>query len=263
MKNKVSVLMTVYNTEKYLSRAIKSITNQTYQNFELIIVDDASTDSSRKILKKIRNKKISKYFFKKRMGRTKALNFALKQSSGDFIAILDSDDFSNKERLKESLNFFKKDAELMLISSRTKIINEEGKKLFIYPSKNEAKNYKNIIHYKNIFPFSTTLFKKKILNNIGIFSKEMNYAIDYEFILRVKKRYKIFITPKILGKNTLRKDSLTAKDNLAIGRIVDLIKILNFSRKNFNLSFKLKNKIFIRLLFVYLKFIGCILSLKY
>ncbi len=79
-KNRISVLMTVYNTEKYLNNAIKSVLKQTYKNFELIIVDDKSTDNSRKIIRKYKNKKIKKFFLKKHIGRPKSLNYALKKA---------------------------------------------------------------------------------------------------------------------------------------------------------------------------------------
>ena len=91
--------MTVYNTERYLAKSINSILNQKFKNFELIIVDDFSTDESGKILKKFKNKRIKKFFLKKHIGRTPALNFGLKKCKGEFIAILDSDDISLRNRL--------------------------------------------------------------------------------------------------------------------------------------------------------------------
>ena len=80
MKNsKVSVVMTVYNTERYLQSSINSILNQSFKKWELIVVDDFSTDNSRKILRKIKNKKIKIFLLKKHIGRTNALNYALKK----------------------------------------------------------------------------------------------------------------------------------------------------------------------------------------
>jgi glycosyltransferase involved in cell wall biosynthesis len=75
-KNRISVLMTVYNTEKYLNNAIKSVLKQTYKNFELIIVDDKSTDNSRKIIRKYKNKKI---LFKKAYRPTKIFKLCIKK----------------------------------------------------------------------------------------------------------------------------------------------------------------------------------------
>ena len=73
MKKKISILMTVYNSEKYVSKSIQSILNQTYKNFEFIIVDDFSNDKNRKILKKIKNKKVNIYLLKKDLVELKLL----------------------------------------------------------------------------------------------------------------------------------------------------------------------------------------------
>ena len=75
INKKVSVLMTVYNTSKFLKRAINSVINQTYKNFELIIVDDCSTDNSKKIIEKIKNNKIKKFFFEKKNRQNRSSKF--------------------------------------------------------------------------------------------------------------------------------------------------------------------------------------------
>ena len=255
INKKVSVLMTVYNTSKFLKRAINSVINQTYKNFELIVVDDCSTDNSTKIIKKIKNNKIKKFFFKKKIGRIEALNFALKKSTGEYVAILDSDDLSNKNRLTIQTKILNEDENLMLVGSMTKIVNNIKKKIYVYPSREEALNFHDVIHHKNIFPFSTVIFKKKIIKDIGNFSKDTKYAIDFEFILRVKKKYKIYLIPKILGLNTLRFGSLSEKKNLALARSLDLIKILKFSNNNFNLSYKLKIIVLSKILFESIKYL--------
>ena len=77
MKNKISVLMTVYNAEKFLKESINSIKNQTYKNWELIIIDDFSSDKSLSKIKELKNKKIKLYSLKKHIGRTRALNYGL------------------------------------------------------------------------------------------------------------------------------------------------------------------------------------------
>ena len=260
INKKISVLMTVHNTSKFLKRAINSVINQTYKNIELIVVDDCSTDNSTKIIKKIKNNKIKKFFFNKNKGRIEALNFALKKSTGEYVAILDSDDFSNKNRLALQTKILNDDENLMLVGSMTKIVNNIKKKIYVYPSKEEALNFHEIIHHKNIFPFSTVIFKKKIIKDIGNFSKNIKYSIDFEFILRVKKKYKIYLIPKILGQNTLRFGSLTEKKDLALARSLDLIKILKFSNNNFNLSYKLKIIVLSKILIEsikYLKYFLC------
>ena len=245
--DKVSVLMTNYNTAPYLDRSITSIINQTYKNFELIIIDDGSQDGSKKIINKYKNKKIKKFFFKKNIGRINALKFAIKKSSGNYIAILDSDDTSNTNRLSTQMQFFKKRKELMLLASRVNFINEKNKKLFSYPERNDAINFDEVIHFRNIFPFSTVIFRKELLKKVSLFSKKIKYAFDYDFTMRVKKRYKIYLIPKILGNFTKRENSLTYCKSFSNQRSSDLINILKFSKNNFNLPFKVKLLIYLKI----------------
>ena len=129
MKKKISILMTVYNSEKYVSKSIQSILNQTYKNFEFIIVDDFSNDKTRKILKKIKNKKVKIYLLQKRFGRTKALNYGLKKCRSNIIAIQDADDISNKKRVLISMNELNKDDSTGFGATNFDVINEKGKTL--------------------------------------------------------------------------------------------------------------------------------------
>ena len=85
----VSVLMTVYNHEKYVKESIKSILNQSLKNFELIVINNGSTDRSKNVIINLKDKKIKFYNLKKNIGRTKGLNFGLKKCKGQFIAIQD------------------------------------------------------------------------------------------------------------------------------------------------------------------------------
>jgi len=107
---KISVLMSVFNGEAYLSEAIESILDQTYKNFEFIIINDCSTDNSKKILRKYANadKRIQLINNKQNLGLTKSLNFGLKNSHGEFVARMDSDDISLPIRLEEQYNYLKK-----------------------------------------------------------------------------------------------------------------------------------------------------------
>tara|TARA_B100000989_G_scaffold287265_1_gene256735 strand:+ start:101 stop:397 length:297 start_codon:yes stop_codon:yes gene_type:complete len=96
-KPKVSILMTVYNHQMYIRSSIKSILYQTFKDFELIIINNGSEDNSGNLIKKIKDKRIKFYNFKKNIGRTKALNYGLKKCVGKYIAINDSDDISKKK----------------------------------------------------------------------------------------------------------------------------------------------------------------------
>ena len=114
----VSIILPVYNAEKTLGRAIKSILNQTYSNWELILIDDGSSDASSNIIKKLKDSRIKKIFFKTNKGLVKSLNVGIKVSKGKFIARMDADDISLPERLFHQLQFLKKNPLFDLVGSQ-------------------------------------------------------------------------------------------------------------------------------------------------
>ena len=138
----VSVIMSVYNGEKYLSKAIESILNQSYRNFEFIIVDDASTDSSLEIINeylKIDNRIII-LSNNVNIGLGSSLNKAIQFSSGEFIARMDSDDISIPDRLEKQINYLLEHKNIHILGGDQIIIDERGVVIssLIYP-KNELK----------------------------------------------------------------------------------------------------------------------------
>ena len=101
---KFSIVVPVYNVEKYIRKCIESIITQTYQNFELIIVDDGSTDYSGKICDKYINKSNVKVFHKKNGGASSAINYGIKKSKGEYLMFIDGDDFLYDVNCLEELN---------------------------------------------------------------------------------------------------------------------------------------------------------------
>jgi len=104
-KPKISVIMSVYNGEKYLGEAIDSVLGQTFTDFDFIIVNDGSTDGSPGIIQSYRDERIRVINNEKNIGLTKSLNKAIKESGGEYIARQDADDISLPERFEEQVWF--------------------------------------------------------------------------------------------------------------------------------------------------------------
>ena len=102
----VSIIMNCFNGEKYLKEALESITNQTYENWELIFWDNLSTDNSKKIFKSFNDKRFKYFLAEKHTVLYEARNLAIKKTKGEFIAFLDTDDIWIKEKLEEQIKFF-------------------------------------------------------------------------------------------------------------------------------------------------------------
>lgn len=234
---KVSVLMTIYNHQEFLKYSIKSILNQTYKNWELIAIDNGSTDKSKEELLKFKDKRIKKICLKKNIGRTNCLNYGLGFCKGKYIAILDSDDISLADRFKKQINFLKKNNNLSLVATNYHIIDRNNKII----SKKHM-NYKNInirkLLHTNIIAHSSVMYKKSIIKKIGNYPKEYKYAQDFAFILKIFKKFQIKIIDEVLLKaREIHKHSETSRAFKNKYIVNEEIKLLVWVKKNFNLSF--------------------------
>ena len=239
--DKVSVLMTIFNAEKYLKYSIRSILKQSYKNWELIIIDDNSGDGSKKIVKMFKNKKIRYFFLKNKLGRPKALNFGLKKCKGKYLAILDADDISYESRLSDQIKYLKNNKGISLLGSWAIKINENGKALNKIITTQNIEQIKQIMIFKNIIIHSSIIFHKKILEKIRNYPTKLIYMQDYGFILNVMKRHNIYILPKVLTKVRDVKTSMTY--SVPSRQIIYERKLLlNFTWLNFKK--KLSTKIY-------------------
>ena len=161
-----SIILTNYNGMPFLKYAVKSILNQTYRNFELILVDDGSTDDSKKYLQSIKDKRVILLLNKKNKGQTFCLNKALKISKGKFISRMDSDDIAFKNRLEKQVNFLNKNKEIDIVGSQVRLIDENGKKIgkIILPCSSSSIWAYSLMH--NPFVHPTVTIRKKILNSL-------------------------------------------------------------------------------------------------
>ena len=253
MKNKISVLMTVYNASNFLRESINSILRQTYKNWELIIVDDCSSDSSLKVIKSFKNKKIKIHSLRKRIGRTNALNYGLKKTTGNLVAVLDADDVAHKKRFQIQENYLRMNRGTLLVGTWVKFIDAKGKFVkFDKTDIDEEKIYQNMA-VKNIFNHSSIMFKKKIIKKIGNYPPKLIYSQDYGLILRLMK----FSAPKIIPKyltnirrwnNSKKKkeNQMTFNPNYKIFIVKEEIVNLKYTLKNFKLTNKSKFLWFLR-----------------
>lgn len=147
----VSVILPAFNAGDFLAKAIESILSQTYQNFELLIVDDGSTDNSWEILKFYQEnypQKIKTYHFLKNKGESEAANFAFSKTRGEFVARMDADDISYPQRLEKQVKHLLKNPQVIVLGSQAEVINENGE---LIGKKTFPKNHKQIYKQFTIF----------------------------------------------------------------------------------------------------------------
>lgn len=256
MKNeKVSILMTIYNHEKFLASSIKSIIYQDHKKWELVAIDNGSQDNSAKILKKVKDKRIKKKFLKKNIGRTNCLNFGLKFCKSKYVAILDSDDISKKNRISTQLGQLKLDKHLGMVFSDFEYIDEKSKitkfpKVNFDFKKNLNEKPRELIK-KNFIAHSSVMYRTNLLKKIGNYPKEYKYAQDYAFYLKILKTAKIKTIRKKLVKIRLpHKKSETLRNSSSNLVSIEMIKILFSNLNNFNTSINEKFSIFFSIIFL-------------
>ena len=179
MKKKISVLMSVFNDEINVESSISGVLNQTYDNFELLIMDDCSTDSTKKIIKKYKDKdkRVKIFENSKNIGLTRSLNKLLNEAQGDLIARQDSDDLSLTQRFERQIEEIQsKD----IIGCGTRAIIKDSSR--VTPNKSYFIPKKIVMNLKNPFVHgSMMLFKNEVIE-LGGYDERFYYAQDFKLM---------------------------------------------------------------------------------
>ncbi len=184
-KIQITVLMSVYNQEKYLKASIESILKQTYSNFKFLIINDGSTDNSIKIIKKFKEKdQRIKLINQKNFGLTKTLNNSLLKITSKYVARMDADDISHPERLEKQLEEFLKNDKLVLLGTAARYVDVNGKELFKSKQLKKYTDIKRFKYYASPFIAPSVMFKLKDFRNLGFFNPTFKYSQDYDAWLR-------------------------------------------------------------------------------
>ena len=182
----VSILMSIYNEERNLINSIKSIDKQTLKNWELIIIDDGSSDKSFQIISKIlkSNPKIKLIKNKKNLGLAKSLNKGIKIAKAKFIARVDADDVNLPSRLYKQYQFMKKNKKIDALGTGAWLVDRNGKR-FRSMSLNKKFSFKDEkIFSKSIFFHPSVMFRKSFFQKFGYYDSSFLRAQDKELWLR-------------------------------------------------------------------------------
>ena len=170
---KVSIIIPMYNSEKYINQCINSVINQTYKNLEIIVIDDLSTDNSIKNVNAIKDKRIKLIKNRKNIRVSKSRNKGVRVASGDYICFLDSDDYWVLDKIEKQVRFIENNNYTFIYSSYV-ITNSKKETKVIVPSKLE---YKNAIKNTTIFT-STVMFDMKKLKKEDLLMEDIKIGQD-------------------------------------------------------------------------------------
>jgi teichuronic acid biosynthesis glycosyltransferase TuaG len=209
MNKLVSIITPSYNSAKYIAETIQSVQNQTYTNWEMIIVDDCSTDDTEKIIKEIQQIDFRIFFYKldRNSGSGVARNFAVEKANGNYIAFLDSDDLWKPNKLLRQLTFMKNN-NLPITFSFYEKINEKGSLLNKTVCSPKAISYR-MLFYCNWIGNLTGIYSVDFFGKISItsFRKRQDWALWLTLIKQVKN---VIPVPESLAYYRVRKDSISA-----------------------------------------------------
>lgn len=194
----ISVVMPVYNAEKYVGQAIRSILNQTLKNFEFIIVDDSSTDSTWDIIRKFaqKSKRIKLFRNDKRMGVSITVKRAIEHARGDFIARMDADDISFPGRFEKQLSYLRQNRKTVAVGAQCLLINKRGRIIGekVFPTSFD-KIYEYIYRFVPLQQPTLMIAKKRLPRDFEFYRDGMNSAEEVELI------FKLFVYGKVENLN--------------------------------------------------------------
>lgn len=206
--------MSVYNGEKYLREAIDSILNQTFSDFEFLIIDDASTDMTPKILQSYDDPRIKIVRNIENLGLTKSLNIGLKEAKGDYIARMDADDISLPERFEKQVAFLDSHPDVALVGTSAMIIDSNGtiKGTSISLSNPQHRDFVK----GNRITHGSVMIRREIMESSGGYDEFFRRCQDFALWLKISKVRTIYNLPDILYQLRIHKDSVsnTGKESI-------------------------------------------------
>lgn len=252
----VSVIMAVYNGEKYIQEAIESVLNQTYKDIELVVVDDGSNDNTRKIVEKYKD---VIYIYQENKGQGSARNLGIEVSKGEYLAFLDSDDLYAPDKIEKQLKILLKNNNIDVVYNDLKVVDEKLNYLNILKSEGIYEKREdllaNIIYRQVIQGPICMMLRRKCIEDIK-WSEELIYAVDYEYVIKLAFKYNFKYLEEPLYIYRRHESNLSNKHNTTVEeeiRIVKKIGIDNIkkivSKSNFTEDRKkmLLSKIYIKI----------------
>ena len=205
----ISVIIPTYNSTKYIGEAINSVLRQTFTDYEIIVVDDGSTDNTKEIIDN--NFPQVRYYYLPHRGVSRARNYGIQRARGEFIAFLDADDLWFGEKLEKQIGVFNADQELMLVFTEHRFFDSNGIREATF-SKKERLMKGDVV--KNIFLYShvalpTVMVRKNVFQEIGYFEENLNVAEDDNLWIRIALKFRIHLLDEVLVHCRMTENSLS------------------------------------------------------
>jgi glycosyltransferase involved in cell wall biosynthesis len=228
---KVTVLMAVYNGLPHLREAVESIVRQTFSDFELVVVDDGSTDGSGEALAGLADNRIRLLVNEQNQGLTRSLNRGLQAARGEYVARLDADDICAPERLARQVAYLDSNPATALVGSVCRQINEAGEpfgEITQTPTSPTAIYYG--LRFNNVLAHSSVMFRREPVAELGGYDEQFQQAQDYDLWSRLADRYPLAALPEPLIRLRVSPKSVSRQRATDQARFADVIRERNALR---------------------------------
>jgi glycosyltransferase involved in cell wall biosynthesis len=222
--------MPSYNHEGYIGEALNSVMEQSYQNFEIVITDDGSTDDTVKIIQSINDKRIKLLVNPVNKGISATLNSSIARARGEYISVMGSDDIYEKDKLKKQISVLKSNKNIGAIFGWADIVDNEGTninkgselyKLFQQKNKNRFEWLRHFFYKDNCLCASSAMVRKSCHDEVGYYDERFMQLQDLDLWIRILRHYEIDIIPETLVKYRVLKNSknVSSEKSDSISRI--------------------------------------------
>lgn len=198
----VSVVIPTRNRAQYILRSLDSVFAQTFTNYEIVVVNDGSTDNTKELLTPLIQKGSIRYEWQEAKGVSAARNYGVRLARAPYIAFLDSDDLFLPTKLEKQISIFSKDKELGFVHCSFSKFDDEGHDLGVRDtSRFQGQIYPNmLLEWSVLMAMPCMLMRADVLKEVGGFDEQMTWAEDLDLWRRIARRYRVGVVPKDLVK---------------------------------------------------------------
>lgn len=227
-KKKVSIIIPTYNRASTIKRAIDSVLNQTYSDFELIVVDDGSTDNTAQVVNEYEDSRLRYLKIEDRHGANHARNVGIENADGEYIAFQDSDDEWHMDKLEKQMKILLEQKQVDIVFSRCLRHCIDGRQILV-PNKNYSEcllqeKIESILAEISVIGTPTLIIRKKCFQEEGAFDEAISRYQDWEIMIRFSQKYKIFFLDEVLVELYEMKESISNEDRSYVKGRASIVK---------------------------------------
>jgi glycosyltransferase involved in cell wall biosynthesis len=238
MTVRVSVLMTIYNAAPFLRESIDSLIAQSFSNWELIAVENGSTDGSPAILAAYKDPRIRVFPFSKNIGRTPALAFALSQAKGEYVAVLDADDAAYPQRFSRQVEFLDRNPETVLVGSWVERMDEKGRVFNTSEPPVNSNELHECLGWIDPIVNSSVMYRRETAVRAGGYPEQYVYAQDFALLLALAQHGKIAVIGEYLCKLRIFSGNMSKNPKHAMDVASECMRLMEYAGQKLPLSKK-------------------------